>query len=182
MRRIDFLEASSMREQAHIACEELRNPDGMRITFDAVASFLSLTRQAVFNHLHCPFTLNPSAAPSAHEMISAMIIEHFARRAPVAYSFILDSLLYFFGICLLLDTLRYICRTLPGVKTIAGVPMEAERVAADEATITAFSDELEGMIEDVPAVMIFNIDESGYSEWADAHEVRILVPDSHSGS
>jgi hypothetical protein len=108
-------------------------------------------------------------------MISAMITEDFARRAPVTYSFLLDSPLYFFGTGLLQDTLRHISRTLPGVKTIAAVLMEAERVAVNEATIAAFCDKLEGMIEDAPAAMIFNIDESGYSEWAGAHKVRVLV-------
>jgi hypothetical protein len=72
--------------------------------------------------------------------------------------------LYFFGIGLLPDTLRHICRISPGVKTIAGVPVEAERVTVEEGTSAAFCDELEGMIEDVPAAMILNIDESGYLE------------------
>jgi hypothetical protein len=71
---------------------------------------------------------------------------------------------------------------LPGIKTIAGVPMEVERVVIDKATIAAFFDELEGMIEDVPAAMLFNIGKSLYSECADAHEVRVLVPDSSSAS
>jgi hypothetical protein len=35
------------------------------------------------------------------------------------------------------------------------------------------------MIEDVPLAMIFNIDKSGYSAWANAYEVTVLVPDSY---
>jgi hypothetical protein len=83
MRRIAFLEASSMREQFHIACEELRGPDDMRITFDPTVSFLGLTHQAVFNHPHRPIHVTPVGRPKcfppeAYEMISAMITEHFA--------------------------------------------------------------------------------------------------------
>jgi hypothetical protein len=63
MRRIDFLEASPMREQVHIAREELRGPDGMTITFDAITSFLGLTRQSVFNHLHRPIHIKPVGCP-----------------------------------------------------------------------------------------------------------------------
>jgi hypothetical protein len=62
-----------------------------------------------------------------------MITEHFAHRAPVTHSFLLDSRLYFFGISLLSGTFRHICRILSGVKTISGVPVEAERVALDES-------------------------------------------------
>jgi hypothetical protein len=131
MKLLGSLKASSMREQVHIAYEELRGPDGMRITFDAIASFLGLTRQAVFNHLHRPIHTKPIGRPKclppeADKMISAMITEHFARRAPVTCSFLLDSLLYFLGLGLLPDTLYHICRTLPVVKTIAAVPMEVE--------------------------------------------------------
>jgi hypothetical protein len=96
-------------------------------------------------------------------MISAMITEQLAR-APVAHRVLLDSFWYFFGLGLLSDALRHIYRTFPGVKSTAGVPMKAERVAIDETMIAAFYDELEGMIEDVPAAMIFNTDESRYSE------------------
>jgi hypothetical protein len=63
MRRVDFLEPSSMREQVHIACEELRDPGGTRITFDVIASFLGLTRQAAFDHLHRPIHVKPIGLP-----------------------------------------------------------------------------------------------------------------------
>jgi hypothetical protein len=35
--RIDFLEAPSMREQVHIACEELHGPDDIRVPLKAIA-------------------------------------------------------------------------------------------------------------------------------------------------
>jgi hypothetical protein len=84
MRRIDLLEGSSMCEQVHIVCEELHRPDGMRITFDAIASFLGMTRQAIFNHLHHAIHVKPidRHMPSTRSLRNDLGIDHGTFRTP----------------------------------------------------------------------------------------------------
>jgi hypothetical protein len=60
--------------------------------------------------------------------------------------------------------------------------MEAQQVEVGKAAVAAFYDELEAMIERVPATMIYKADETGCSDWVDAHEIRVLVPVPYPGS
>jgi hypothetical protein len=62
---------------------------------------------------------------------------------------------------------------------IPGVPLETGRVQVDGAVIDAFYCELEEMIKGIPAAIIYNMNETGYSNWADAHEVMVLVPHTY---
>jgi hypothetical protein len=128
---IDFLEGPSMREQVHITCEELREPDNIRAPLEVVAGCLRLSRQALFNHLHRPIENNAIGRPKclppeAYKMISMIIANHSERRVLVTDNFLLDSILYFFGIGLRPDIHHHLCWSLTGVKTISGVRMEAQ--------------------------------------------------------
>jgi hypothetical protein len=60
--------------------------------------------------------------------------------------------------------------------------MELHRVGVDEAALAAFDDELEAMIDAVAITIIYNVDETSCLDWADAHEIRVLVPDTYTGS
>jgi hypothetical protein len=60
---------------------------------------------------------------------------------------------------------------------IPGTPMETGRVQVDGAAIDTFYYELGTIIEGIPATLIYDMDEVGYSDWPDAREVIILVPD-----
>jgi hypothetical protein len=97
-------------------------------------------------------------------MLSGMIADHFSRQTSVTDSFLLDAVQYFFGIELLTATLRHICRTLPGVKTVPRVPMESSRVHVDGTAVSACHGELEAVLEGVPAAFIYNVDEAGCSD------------------
>jgi hypothetical protein len=92
--RIDFLEAPSMREQVHIACEELHGPDDIRVPLKAIAGLLGLSRDTLFNHLHRLIETKAIGRPKclrpeAHEMIWRIIANPFERLAPVTSNFCL---------------------------------------------------------------------------------------------
>jgi hypothetical protein len=74
---------------------------------------------------------------------------------------------------------RHISRGLPGVKTIIGNPRETERVEVDPAAINRWYEELKEKVREIPASFVFNVDESGCCEYADARELRVLVPDDY---
>jgi hypothetical protein len=56
--------------------------------------------------------------------------------------------------------------------------MDAQRFALDNEAIAVLYNWLETEVEEVPAAMIFNMNETGRSEWSDAHSVRVMVQDS----
>jgi hypothetical protein len=85
---IDVLEAPSMREQLHITCEELCGPDNTGLPLEAIAGFLRLSRQALFNHFHRPIETKAIGRPKclppeASKIIWKIIANHFERWAPV---------------------------------------------------------------------------------------------------
>jgi hypothetical protein len=49
---------------------------------------------------------------------------------------------------------------MPSVKTVRGVPQDKARVMCDQGKVADCCDYLEAMIEDVPAELIYNVDES----------------------
>jgi hypothetical protein len=100
----------------------------------------------------------------------------------MTYSFLLDAVQYIFVIEVLADTWHHICRILLGVKTVPRVPMESSRVHVDGAAVSAFYDELEAVLEGVPATFISNVDDTRCSKWVDASEITVLVPDKYTGS
>jgi hypothetical protein len=53
------------------------------------------------------------------------------------------------------------------VKRVVGLPIDRARVQCDQNAIAAFYDELEVVIEGIPAEFVYNINESGCNHWAD---------------
>jgi hypothetical protein len=108
--------------------------------------------------------------------------ENFENRNPVTYDYLADAVQYYFGVSVKTDTLRHICRTFPGVKSIWGSPMETERVEAKIEDIDDFYHELSAYLEDIPSSFVFIVDETGCQAWSDSHDCRVLVPESFSGN
>jgi hypothetical protein len=167
----DFLEASTMREQIDFACKFLRNPDNeKRLSFGDIAAFFHLNKGSVaFQDAPYSSVPKPPQRPrllsdDVLKFISDCVQANFAEKTPVSYSLRLDEIQLLYGVSLRVDTLRHICRVLSGVKTVAGIPTEKQRVQVDQQTVADFYDELEAMIDGIPAAFIWNMDESGCDE------------------
>jgi hypothetical protein len=71
---------------------------------------------------------------------------------------------------------------IPEVKSVIGIPMETERVECNQGHVADFYDELEAVVDGIPAAFVFNVDESGCCEWSDrAEAMRVLVPADFPG-
>jgi hypothetical protein len=183
----EFQEATSFREQVRVACDHLRVfKDGNRFTWQEIGRFMGHADASTIRTQWQKAQQNPRAVgrPSviteaARQLIQKMIEDGYSQRKPVTYFEILDALQYRCRTVISSDTLRHIVRALPGVKTVIGVPMEAERTAVDPAEIDRWFDDLTREIEGVPRQFILNVDETGCSEYSDAHEIKVIVPDSH---
>jgi hypothetical protein len=176
-----------MRDQMGFACVFLRETPGQKsVSFGKIAAFFSVDRHTVhhqyqrYNSVPKPPGRPRFLPDEAFQYIENTVAQCFQHQEPVSYQMLLEGLQRRFGINLLSDTLRHICRTMPGVKSVRGVPMDKNRVHCDQAAVAAFYDELEAVVEEVPAEFIWNIDETGCDEWVDkAREYRVLVPDDY---
>jgi hypothetical protein len=82
------------------------------------------------------------------------------RENPRILGLLIDEIQLLFSISIRADTHRHVCRTLPGVKTVDGIPVDKARVTCDEGKVADFYTYLGAMIEDVPAEFIWNVDEA----------------------
>jgi hypothetical protein len=59
---------------------------------------------------------------------------------------------------------------------IIGVPWEKERLACHPDEIRAYFELLDHNVTGIPAAFSFNLDESGFQDWADRRERMVIVP------
>jgi hypothetical protein len=180
---LDFTEAESRREQIAVACKHLREFEGAsRFTFDAIGRLFSLkgpsieaqwkkSQQAVRGPGRPPLL-----PPEVQAWMTDLITTRFRERNPITYAELLDTLQYTREITLSGDSLRHIVRGMPTVKSVIGVPTESERVSVDPGEIEAWFNKLEEKVQGIPRAFVFNVDETGCSEYSDSREVRALVP------
>jgi hypothetical protein len=105
-----------------------------------------------------------------------LIVQRFEEHNPITYAELLDTLQYAHNVILSGDSLRHIVRGMPTVKSVIGVPTESERVAVQPEHIEAWFERLEQSVAGVPREFVFNVDETGCSEYSDSREVKVLVP------
>ena len=66
-------------------------------------------------------------------------------------------------------------------KTVTAFPMEVERLRVTADAMAAYFDTAERIVCGIPAAFVFNVDESGVQEYADARGVDVVVPVSFEG-
>jgi hypothetical protein len=115
--------------------------------------------------------------PSHLAILSEFIRDRFDAKQPASLVDISDYLLEPLGHALRVDRIRHITLRLPGFKLIDGVPFEAARVHADSEEIEAYLNDMTQLIEDCPAAMIVNLDETGHCDWVDARREKVVVPE-----
>jgi hypothetical protein len=77
------------------------------------------------------------------------------------------------------DTLRHRMRNIDSVKSLLGIPTEAERAPVDHATLAEWYADLGERIARVPRQFAFNVDETGGSHFGDNPEATVLVPSTY---
>ena len=83
---------------------------------------------------------------------------------------------------MLSDTLRHFCRNIKEIKSVDGVPMEKNRIEVNIDDLKQKYNELDNHLKNIPGEFVFNVDESGCSEWIDAQAIKVLVPSDFANS
>jgi hypothetical protein len=100
------------------------------------------------------------------------------------YEELLEEVEHRFSEQLFIDSLVYIVVKLSFIKSVAGRFMNASRVhcKTDISTIDLFYAALEHELIEIPAKLVYNLNESGFCDWTDTHCINVLVPSDYAGN
>jgi transposase len=103
-------------------------------------------------------------------------LEEFYSMRPVSCARLLWFIRSQYAIDISPDTLRHVLERGQRIKPCSGTPMETQRVhvTADETIEHLWK--LQNTINNEPAGFVWNMDEIGHSDWADAHPETVYVP------
>ena len=106
------------------------------------------------------------------------VLERFDLKLPVSYQDIREFCLENFELVVNIKSLRKLINRCAAFRTVRGVPLEDTRLYASHEQIIEYFDQLQekftiGMI---PASFVYNVDESGFTQFVDARTtIRIIA-------
>ena len=180
----DFIEAKTFREQVLIVVDLLyedRKPNYSRLAKMFGCKPESIKWQC--NKKSPKPCGRPSLLPpDARNFIVEAVKEGFNKRNPISVDYLQEALSCKYNITIHSDTLRHYCRRIKEIKLIDAIPMESERIQVSEEDIAQKYKELEEHLKVIPGEFIFNVDETGCSDWVDSHEMKVFVPSDYESS
>ena len=190
LQNADFHAASSFREQCFLIFSNFPELSDYQ-----VGQFFGRDKGSVrfqrhrFEHPAQKQGRPPALSEAQSEGVLNYIRESLARSHPPTCNDALNFLYEQFGISLVPDTFRRWINRKTEFSTACAAPMEEKRLNVPPEQIRAYFSTLERAIEQVPAALVLNLDESGFQRFADArHEtvitqkgsVRVLHPVSRT--
>jgi hypothetical protein len=176
----------TFRHQIALALDHLSDyPEGL-VSSRELAQVLSCHVGSVsfqINRLNGPIRQNdrPGLIPAdGYAMIMKLVRESFEKKHPITIGELIDQIDYFFRAPMSPNPMSHILRGIPGVKTVDGVPMEANRALANPNQIDEYSARLECVIQGVARAFILNANETGFADFPDARiekeSGRLTIP------
>jgi hypothetical protein len=108
--------------------------------------------------------------------VRRFVLENFESGHPAGTNDVLDFLASVFALHINADTLRKRIRGDHELRMVEAHPMERQRVECDPGEILQYARRLATSVNGTPAAFVFNLDESGFQEWADRRESKVVVP------
>ena len=181
---------TSFRAQIKILMSFLHN-DHIRVSFERIAKLFGVSKQSIANQYNKilkeplqdgrPPSLNDSEITIIENEIDKL---HNTPSSPIypSYNDIYDFVSLKLNKNIPIDTLRHILNSKLGdkFKSCIGIPLEIDRSTVDINDIEENLHLLKTKIQGIHSSFIFNLDECGYTEYADAREKKLIVPVSYS--
>ena len=182
----DFGHAKTMRQQVILVSKVLFD-DNSRINYSTIAKIFKSNVNSIKRHINSPVNLYKNGRPSifpegTKEFIIQIVYEQFQKKNPINYDFLQEAIWKQYNITVLSDTLRHFCRNIKEIKSVDGVPMEKNRIEVNIDDLKQKYNELDNHLKNIPGEFVFNVDESGCSEWIDAQAIKVLVPSDFANS
>lgn len=188
--QMDYIMAESFCEQIGVLCSHLRNPP-LKVSYERIGKLFDESRHLIWdmekNYIRGPgvdgrpCTLNDNELNILRGLINQLLYNPAFRIYPT-FAEISDLIYTNFKKYISQDTLRHLFYTKfsDDYKTCIGVPMDKDRVEASLIDIETNLMQLSQKVSGVPAPFVFNVDEMGQSDFADAHETVVIVPKNFS--
>ena len=184
--RPDFIFATTFRQQVGIICEHIHN-NFIKVSYERIGKVFNENKYAV-RHQHNKYLYgkNTNGRPSKlnDEQIQKVIQKIYSYHTNPGFSIypgfgdIEEFIFNEFNIQIKRDTLRHIINLkLSNIfKTVIGKPMDSKRIEANFISIDMNLNVLSELIEGVPINFVFNIDEVGNQDFADAEIKTLIAP------
>jgi hypothetical protein len=161
--------------------------EGKRLSFHTIAQFFNVPNAASVEfqwHQYQKKDISigrPTVFSSQLiDEIQKRVIFRFKHKNPVTILELVDYVQYHYHRSVTDDTMRHFISRISRFHTVIGVPMEAKRVASSDDDIIRLYQEFSQILKTIPARFIFNMDETGCSEFVDKCELMVVFPDSYS--
>ncbi len=186
IKRPDFIYATTFREQIGIICEHIHN-DFYKVSYERIGKIFHENKFAV-RHQHYKYLYGKGqqGRPSKlnEEQITKVIQKIYSYHTNPGFSIypgfddIEEFIFSEFNIQIKRNTLRHILNLKLShlFKTVIGKPMDSKRVQCNPISIDLNLNTLSELIVGVPINFIFNIDEVGQQDFADAELKTLIAP------
>jgi hypothetical protein len=174
-----FMRSENVREQCAHACRVLRENHQPVVPFSVIGRLLGLDKSTVRKEWKL-WTMGRTNAlsPGRHALlniemraeIASWIEEKWSAHQPATHRQLRLFVSEKWGISILPNTMSHIVRNIPEIRSCVASPMEAERMNVPDEEISAWFRKLQESIDGVPAHFVFNMDEMGHQDYADAKD------------
>jgi hypothetical protein len=154
-------------------------------SFQKIGDIFEINRGTVSHHFNeIGWSTNPEGrnsllSDSEMSKLGQFIYDRYENNNPASYHSVQHFVEEVLERIINIDTIRHIIRKFPDFKAIDGIPMEASRVFSDPQAIDAYYDRLTSILQDFPAALVINLDETGHQDWVDANPEKVIVPVSY---
>jgi hypothetical protein len=114
------------------------------------------------------------------EVIKDQITQAYRRHFPWTINELRNFTYTEFRVEISANTLYHVMAREPDIRACRAIPMDQSRIQVPVEDIRAHFQSLWNNISGAPAHFVFNMDEMGHQEWADAPEKVCFVPVSHA--
>jgi hypothetical protein len=188
---VRVLSSTSKKAKCYWACVLLREETKPAVPYRLLAHYMEVSHVLVHRYYkeYNTFTHQPGS-PGRHAIlceehlyeVSEFIETAFLNRNPVTAKAVQSFIQEHYGIFVLNNTIHHILSKLDRFKTVVAHPMEESRVQVTTEQIIQYLCFLAQQLNGVPAHFIFNMDEMGHQEFADANDKIVFVPIEYTGN
>jgi hypothetical protein len=180
-----FLESTTFREQCAHSCAVLRDRHQPKFTWSVIAQIFGVARSTIQEHValyklrgNSPGTAGRPSCLTREELeeLVQQITECYDRARPLSIHDLLAYISNNFDLNISPDTLYHILQRESRIRSITALPCEDKRLQVPEHEIIHYFHCLAATISGVPPHFVFNVDEMGHQDWADAGKKTCYVP------
>jgi transposase len=110
------------------------------------------------------------------DRLVSIILDFFSQRQPLTLAEICSLVIQQFEKPITADTLCHFLHRDGRLKTCTAHPIDEHRLEVTSEQIQQYFADLLRLVSGAPVIFVFNVDEMGHQDWADAHEAACFVP------